>query len=378
MLEEELLMSNNPLLKLQEYGQSIWLDDLRRKMIQSGELQRLIDEDGIRGVTSNPAIFEKAITGNPEYEKDIRALAAQGKSIEDIYQALTVKDVQMAADIFRPLYDRTDGMHGYVSLEVNPHLAHDSAATIAEAHRLWEALARPNVMIKVPATKEGLVCIEELIGAGLNINVTLLFALPRYREVVRAYIRGLQARADAKGSLANIASVASFFLSRIDVLIDPLLRKKRREQGADADIAKRIYGQVAIACAKQATRIAEELFGGEDFAALQAQGARPQRLLWASTSTKEDEFSDIKYVEALIGQDTINTLPRETLEAYRDHGRPEQRLGQNMDEAAQVLGELAQLELVLDDLTEQLEQEGVEKFNKPYDKLLAALQKTVE
>ncbi len=370
-------MSKNPLVMIQDYGQSIWLDDLRRKMIQSGELQRLIDEDGIRGITSNPAIFEKAITGSPEYDEDIRALAGQGKSVEDIYQALTVKDVQMAADGFRPLYDKSDGLHGYVSLEVNPHLAHDSSATIAEAHRLWQALDRPNVMIKVPATKEGLISIEELIGAGLNINVTLLFALPRYRQVIKAYIRGLHARADAGGALAPIASVASFFLSRIDVLIDPMLRKKRREQGPDADLAKRIYGQVAIACAKQATRIAEELFSGDDFAALRKQGARPQRLLWASTSTKEDEFSDIKYVEALIGPDTINTLPRETLEAYRDHGRPERRLGQDMDDAAQVLDDLARLDLVLGELTEQLEQEGVEKFNKPYDKLLVALEKTV-
>ena len=257
-------MSNNPLRTIQDYGQSIWLDDLRREMVQSGELQRLIDEDGIRGVTSNPAIFEKAITGSPEYDEDIQALAGQGKSIEDIYQALTVKDVQMAADVFRPLYDQSGGQHGYVSLEVNPHLAHDSGATIAEAHRLWEALARPNVMIKVPATREGLICIEELIGAGINVNVTLLFALPRYRQVVEAYIRGLQARADAGKPLAGIASVASFFLSRIDVLIDPILRKKRREQGPDTDIVKRIYGQVAISCAKQATRIAEKVHGGDE------------------------------------------------------------------------------------------------------------------
>lgn len=370
-------MSKNPLRTIQDYGQSIWLDDLHRKMIQSGELQRLIDEDGLRGVTSNPAIFEKAITGNPEYDEDIQSLAGQGKSIEDIYQALTVKDVQLAADVFRPLYDSSDGLHGFVSLEVNPHLADDSAATIAEAHRLWDALDRPNVMIKVPATREGVVAVEELIGAGLNINVTLIFGLPRYREVGKAYIRGLQARADAGGALAGIASVASFFLSRIDVLINPLLQKKIDEQEPGADIARRIYGQVAIASARQATRIAEELFSGEDFADLRAQGARPQRLLWASTSTKEDEFSDIKYVEALIGPDTVNTLPRETLDAYRDHGAPERRLDQEMDKAAQVREELAQLDLALDELTEQLEREGVEKFNKPYDKLMESLRKTV-
>ena len=362
-------------MAIQDYGQSIWMDDLRRNMIISGELQRLIDEDGIRGVTSNPAIFKKAISGSPEYAEDIRRLVEQGKPVEEIYQVLTVKDVQLAADRFRPLYDQSGGLHGYVSLEVNPHLANDSDGTLAEAHRLWEALARPNVMIKVPATREGLICIEQLIGAGLNVNVTLLFGLPRYREVIEAYIRGLEIRAADDGSLVGIASVASFFLSRIDVLVDPMLQKIIRQQLPGAKVAERIYGQVAIASAKRATLIAEELFTTERFAKLRARGARPQRLLWASTSTKEDEFSDVKYVEALIGPDTINTLPRETLDAYRDHGQPEQRLGQDMDKAAQILEDLAALDIVLDDLTAQLEQEGIDKFVKPYDSLIETLKK---
>jgi transaldolase len=369
-------MKKNPLYTIQDFDQSIWQDDIGRKMILSGELKRLIEQDGIRGVTSNPSIFEKAIAESHDYDEDIRALALQGQSAEKIYQALTVKDVQMAADLFRPLFDRSNGRHGFVSLEVNPHLARDVDGTIAEACRLWKALDRPNVMIKVPATEQGLICIRQLISEGLNINVTLLFGLPRYREVADAYIGGLEARAAAHKPLDPIASVASFFLSRIDVWIDPML-KKIMEQQPDAGTAKRIYGQVAIASAKGAYRIYKEIFEGDRFGKLTPKGARPQRVLWASTGTKEPEFSDIKYVEALIGPDTVNTLPRETLDAYRDHGRPARRLDQDMEKAGEVLESLFKLGIDLDQVTQGLEEQGIEKFVKPYDSLLEKLEKSL-
>jgi transaldolase len=281
----------------------------------------------------------------------------------------------MAADLFRPLYEDSEGKYGFVSLEVNPHLAHDIDGTLDEARHLWEALSRPNVMIKVPATQEGLTCIEQLIAEGLNINVTLLFGLPRYRQVAQAYIRGLEARAAKEAPLERIASVASFFLSRIDVLVDPMLKKRKEDRPADIETVDQIYGKVAVASAKCAYQIYQEIFTGERFTALERKGARPQRLLWASTSTKEPEFSDIKYVEALIGPNTINTLPRETLDAYRDHGQPEQRLTDDQDEAQQALHSLAELGIDIDRLTQDLEDQGVDKFIKPYDSLMQTLEK---
>jgi transaldolase/glucose-6-phosphate isomerase len=368
-------MENNPLRSIHDFGQSIWQDDIRRKMIYSGELKRLIEQDGISGVTSNPSIFEKAIAHSRDYDDDIRALALLGRSSAEIYENLTVRDVQMAADLFRPLYDLSDGGHGFVSLEVNPHLARDVEGTIAEAHRLWKALDRPNVMIKVPATRQGMTCIRRLIGEGLNVNVTLLFGLPRYREVVEAFIGGLEDRAAAGKPVDRIASVASFFLSRIDVWIDPMLKKKIQDGQAYADIAQKVYGQVAIASAKKAYRIYQEIFGGDRFAALIQKGARPQRLLWASTSTKEAEFSDVKYVEALIGPDTVNTLPRETIAAYRDHGRPARRLTQDMQAADEVLNNLTKVDIDIDEVTRGLVEQGIEKFNQPYDSLMDTLEK---
>ncbi|MGW8195056.1 MAG: transaldolase, partial [Desulforhopalus sp.] len=302
-------MYKNPLKAIEEFGQSIWQDDLQRDMLLSGELQQLIERDGIKGITSNPSIFEKGISGSSDYDNDIDRLTRQGKSVQEIYETLTVEDVQMAADLFRPFYDGSDGRDGFVSLEVNPHLAHDVQGTIDEARHLWRVLARPNVMIKVPATKEGLLCIEQLISDGLNINVTLLFGLPRYREVAEAFIRGLESRAADGASLDHIASVASFFLSRIDVKLDPIFKNIKRDVLPGADIADELFGKVAIASAKCAYLIYEEIFESDRFAVLAEKGGRPQRLLWASTSTKEREFSDIKYVEALIGEHTVNTLP---------------------------------------------------------------------
>jgi transaldolase len=366
-------MENNPLKQLGLLGQSIWLDYIRRDLIASGELRRLIKEDGLRGMTSNPAIFEKAIVESRDYDDDIRAMALKGDGIETIYAALSQRDVQSAADEFRPLYDSMDGKDGYVSLEVNPHLARDTNGTLKEARQLWTALNRPNVLIKVPATAEGLPVIRQLISEGISVNVTLLFGLPRYRQVAEAYIAGIEARAAQGKPVKHIASVASFFVSRIDALVDPLLEKPRAQGGQEAYLDKKVQGQVAIASAKMAYQIYKEIFGSARFKKLAAQGARTQRLLWASTSTKNPSYSDVKYVEALIGPDTVDTAPPETLDAYRDHGEPKARLEQGVDEARWVLDQLPEVGISIDDVTQKLEDEGVEKFNQPFDKLMAAL-----
>ena len=368
-------MNSNPLTDLGTLGQSIWLDYIRRDLITSGKLRRLIEEDGLRGMTSNPSIFEKAIVESHDYDDEIRTLAHEGRGAEAIYEALSQHDVQSAADEFRPVYDKTDGKDGYVSLEVNPHLAHDTKGSLAEARRLWTALDRPNVFIKIPATAEGLPVIQQLISEGISINVTLLFGLPRYRQVVEAYIAGIEARAAEGKPVKHVASVASFFVSRIDALVDPLLEKAATQGGKEADLARKLHGQVAIASAKVAYQIFKEIFGRDRFQRLANQGARVQRLLWASTSTKNPNYSDVKYVEALIGPDTVNTVPLETLEAYRDHGDPRTQLERDVKEAYRVLERLRELGIDLDKLTRQLEDEGVEKFNQPFDKLMETLTK---
>ena len=365
-------MKSNSLRELGALGQSIWLDYIRRDLMASGGLRRLIEEDGLRGMTSNPSIFEKAIADSHDYDEDIRALALEGKGAEAIYESLSQRDVQSAADEFRPLYDSTDGKDGYVSLEVNPHLAHDTNGTVVEARRLWAALNRPNVFIKVPATADGLPAIRQLISEGINVNVTLLFGLPRYRQVAQAYIAGIEVRATQGKPVRNVASVASFFVSRIDALVDPLLEELIAQGGQEADLAKKVRGRVAIASAKMAYQIYKEIFG-DRFRTLAAQDARVQRLLWASTGTKNPAESDVKYVEALIGRDTVNTVPLETLDAYRDHGEPQARLEKDVKHARWVLEQLPALDLSIDNVTRKLEDEGVEKFNKPFDKLMETL-----
>jgi len=366
-------MKNNPLKQLETLGQSIWLDYIRRDLIAGGGLRQLIEEDGLRGMTSNPSIFEKAIVESPDYDEEIRALALEGKGAQAIYETLSQRDVQSAADQFLPLYHSTDGKDGYVSLEVNPHLAHDNDGTIEEARRLWAALNRPNVFIKVPATADGLPAIRQLISEGISVNVTLLFGLPRYRQVAEAYIAGIEARAAQGKPVKHIASVASFFVSRIDALVDPLLEELIAQGGKEADLAKLVRGQVAVASAKIAYQIYKEIFSGDRFRKLAAQGARVQRLLWASTSTKNSDYADVKYIEALIGSDTVNTAPMETLDAYRDHGEPKPRLEQDVNEARRLLERLPELGINIDNVTQQLEDEGVEKFNKPFDKLMKIL-----
>ena len=313
-------MKNNPLKQLELLGQSIWLDYIRRDLIASGELRRLIEEDGLRGMTSNPAIFEKAIVDSHDYDESIRVMSLKGNGAAEIYETISHRDVQSAADEFLPLYDRTDGKDGYVSLEVNPHLAHDTNGTMEEARRLWSALNRPNVFIKVPATIEGLPAIQQLISEGTNVNVTLLFGLPRYRQVAEAYLGGIEARATQGKAMKPVASVASFFVSRIDSHVDPLLAPILAQGGREADLAKEVRGQVAVASAKLAYQIYKEIFDTLRFKRLADEGARVQRLLWASTGTKNPGYSDVKYIETLIGPDTVNTVPVETLNAYRDHG----------------------------------------------------------
>jgi len=367
-------MKPNPLLELQALGQSIWIDFIRRETTTSGELQQLIEQDGVSGVTSNPSIFEKAIAEGHEYEAAIQALISEGKTVAEIYQRLTVKDIQMVADLLRPVYDRTAGQDGFVSLEVSPGLAYDTSGTIEEARRLWSLVDRPNTMIKVPATQQGLPAIRQLTGEGINVNITLLFGLPRYREVADAYITGLETLASSGGNLKQVASVASFFLSRIDVLLDPILEEKSQAGGPPAELAGRLQGQAAIASAKVAYQIYGEIFENDRFKRLADQGAKPQKLLWASTSTKNPEYTDTKYIEPLIGPETINTLPIETLVAYRDHGDPKRSLALHVPEAYQTLSDLSRTGIDLDAVTQQLEEEGVKKFVTAFDRLIALLE----
>ncbi len=370
-------MSKNPLTELASLGQSIWLDYIRRDLLESGELKRLINDDGLRGMTSNPAIFEKAITESHDYDEEMQKLGAEGKNVLEIYETLSLCDVRRAADDFRQVFDRTNGQDGYVSLEVNPHLAYDTAGTIEEAKRLWASLDRPNVMIKVPATTAGLTAVSQLISEGVNVNVTLIFGLSRYRETAAAYLSGLETRASLGKPLDHAASVASFFISRIDTLVDPLLEKCIADGGEEAVIAKGALGQVAISSAKMAYQAYKEMFESERFKRLAEQGARPQRLLWASTGVKNPCYSDVKYVDSLIGPNTVNTVPMETLAAYRDHGAPASRLEEDVHLAQTILERLHETGIDIDKATQQLEDEGIDKFNKPFDKLLAALERAM-
>ena len=358
-------MAANRVKQIHELGQSIWLDFIDRQIMNSGRLQQLIDEDGIRGITSNPAIFEKAISSSQDYDEDIRQLARADKSNEDIFYEVAISDIQRAADLFRPVYDeKVDGADGFVSLEVSPHLALDTEGTLVQARQLWKAVNRPNVMIKIPGTEPGLAAIRRSISEGINVNVTLLFSLERYEAVAEAYIAGLEDRVMAEQPIDQIASVASFFLSRIDTLIDPML------PGVGLADFK---GEVAIASARLAYQSYKRLFGSERFAKLAEKGAVPQRLLWASTGSKDPAFSDVKYVEALIGANTVNTVPMDTLDAFRDHGEARETLERDTAGAQETIGRVKGA-FNLAALLQQLEDEGIEKFNKPYDKLIQAIE----
>lgn len=366
-------MNENPLQRLEKYGQSIWTDFISRRMIERGGLQQFIQNDGVSGVTSNPSIFEKAIAESNDYDVAIRELAEKGKSAEEIYEIVTVEDIQHTADVLLPVYDRLQGKDGFVSLEVSPKLANDTDGTIEEARRLWSAVNRPNVMIKVPGTEAGLPAIRQLIQEGINVNITLLFGLPRYRQVVEAYVAGLESRVGRREQLKDVSSVASFFLSRIDVLVDPVLEKQAQSGGPNSGIAGSLIGTTAIASAKIAYHMYEEAFADKRFRKLAGLGARTQRLLWASTSTKNPKYSDVKYVEPLIGAETINTVPLETLDAYRDHGKPSSTLTNDLAQSQSNLDNLKKFGIDLDAVTQQLEKEGVEKFVKAYDLLIMTL-----
>lgn len=346
-------------------GTSVWFDFIRRDLLEDGGLAGLVAE-GIRGVTSNPSIFQSAIAGSSEYDDDIRAALERdpASSENDLYEAFAIEDIRAAADILRPVYDQSDGGDGFVSLEVSPLLAADTAATVVEARRLWQAVARPNLLVKVPATSEGVPAIETLISEGINVNVTLIFSLAHYEAIARAYIRGLEAAEDP----SRIASVASFFVSRVDTLTDSLLE----EIGTDEALALR--GRAGIANSKQAYRMYEELFGGDQFGHLAARGARPQRLLWASTGTKNPDYSDVLYVEELIGPNTVNTAPPGTIDAFRDHGeiRGPTLLGDWADADASING-LAGVGVDFDDVTARLQEDGVAAFADAFAGLMAAL-----
>ncbi len=358
-------MQKNNVISIGDFGQSIWLDFFDRKIMDSGELKKLIDDYGISGVTSNPSIFEKAITGSSDYDEDIATLSGKENNNGKIFFSLAVKDIKRATDFFKPVYEKTSGEDGFVSLEVSPLLAHDTDGTIKQARELWKAVDRKNVMIKIPATAEGLPAIRKCISEGININITLLFGLSRYKEVVDAYLSGLEERVKANQPINQIASVASFFLSRIDVLIDPLLEERGLLD---------LKGEVAIASAKKAYEMYKNIFSSDRFKKLEAKGAKKQHVLWASTSSKDPSFSDVKYVEALIGNETINTIPLETLNAFNDHGKAGNNLENDMDKATAVLAQLIARGIDIDIITQKLEDEGIEKFNKAYGKLLKAIE----
>lgn len=357
----------NALNRLRKHGQSIWLDLLNREIMDTGKLGNLITDDDLRGLTSNPSIFEKAISESSDYDEDISRLAREEDGDnEEIFFDLAIKDIQRAADIFKPVYDRTSGADGFVSLEVSPHLARDTDATIEQVRDLWRRVDRKNVMIKIPGTEEGLHAIRKCLSEGININVTLLFGLPRYKEVTEAFMGGLEDRLKMGESIENVASVASFFLSRIDVMIDPMLDEKNN---------KELRGKVAIASAKKAYQIYQEMIHSDRFVEIERRGGQRQRVLWASTSTKDPSYSDVKYVETLIGPETINTLPMETIDAFRDHGRVEETLTEGVDKAGEILEKLKNTGIDIDEITAKLEEEGIEKFNKAYDKLLESIGK---
>jgi transaldolase/glucose-6-phosphate isomerase len=372
---KEGIVGSNPLVELQKYGQSIWYDNISRGLLTSGELKRFIEEDGILGVTSNPTIFNKAIAGSDDYDDDLRRLVSEGKGVPEIYEALAVGDVKMAADILRPIYEQTGGKDGYVSLEVSPRLAYDTEGTIAEARRLRRTVGCDNVMIKVPATPEGIPAIERLIGEGININVTLIFSLEVYAEVMNAYLAGLERLTQAGRPLDSVASVASFFVSRIDTLTDKLLEQRLRAAGDRDEYEKLrgLLGQAAIASARNAYAMFKEVFSGPRFAALKEKGTQLQRPLWASTSTKNSAYPDTYYIQALIGPDTVDSAPPVTLAAFKDHGVAQPTLEGGVGEAKETLKRLEEVGIDMAWVTQKLLEEGVKVFADSYDSLLESL-----
>ena len=371
-------MSENPLFRLREFGVSVWCDELSREMIRGGRMKQLMDEKAVVGVTSNPSIFQKAMSEGDAYDADIDRLAAAGKSKQEIFEALAIEDIRQACDLFRPVYDATGGGDGYVSIEVSPTLADDTEATVREATRFHEEIDRPNLLVKIPATPAGLPAIQRMIGIGRSINITLIFSLERYAAVAEAYLKGLEKLAAEGRDLSPVASVASFFVSRVDTEADKRIDAKIAQTTDPA--ARRelegLKGKTAVANAKLAFSKYREIFSGPRWEKLAARGARVQRCLWASTSTKNKAYSDILYVEDLVGRPTVNTMPIETMEAYQDHGKPRQTLAEGVEEADRVLAALARHGIDYSDITDNvLEREGVGKFAEAFDKLLGLLEK---
>lgn len=368
----------NPLKALLAYGQSPWMDYIRRDLLTSGELQKYIDNDGLRGMTSNPAIFEKAIVGSNLYADIVTSPEAKNLGAKAVFDKIAIRDVQDACDIFKPIYAQTSGRDGYVSHEVSPDLANDTKATIEEARRLWKLVNRPNVMIKIPATPEGIPAIRQTLEEGLNINITLLFAQSAYEKVAEAFLAALEARSAKGQDISRIASVASFFVSRIDSLVDSKVDEKLKS-AADAQqkaLLESLRGKIAIANAKLTYKKYQELFGNARWNALAAKGAQTQRLLWASTSTKNPQYRDVLYVEELIGADTVDTIPPATFDAFRDHGKLRASLTENVDAARNTMEDLAKAGISMKDVTDKLLVDGVKLFADAFKQLLAATGKS--
>ncbi len=376
--------ANNPIFQIeQNYGQSIWMDNLSRTLIQSGELKRMIEERGVIGITSNPSIFEKAIVGNAVYDADIEAGISAGKSVQEIYESLVFEDIRNACDIFKSVYEQSNGLDGYVSIEVPPIIANDTQKTIEEARRYFSEIGRQNVMIKIPGTVNGLPAVEQVISEGINVNVTLLFSVDSYIETAWAYIRGLEKRAEQGEDISNIASVASFFLSRIDSNIDARIDEKLKE-GVDRIEKKAtleaVKGKVAIANAKIAYDKYKEIIQSDRWKALSEKGAKVQRLLWASTGTKNPEYSDVMYVDELVGPDTVNTLPPNTIEACADHCSPDNRLETGVEEAYHLIENLKDpdIDINLNEVMDELLEDGLAKFVQPFESLISSLEEKVK
>jgi transaldolase len=366
----------NPLRELTTLGQSIWLDDIDRGDLLSGRFRRLIDEDGLAGATGNPTIFEHSITHDTTYDEQMQQLIRERKSAQEIYEALAITDEQTVADLLRPVYERTGGQDGFVSIEVSPYLAHATEQTLVEVRRFWHTIARPNLMVKIPSTPAGIPAIRQALSEGININITLMFSLDNYRQVAEAYLSALEDRLAAGKDISRIASVASFFVSRVDVLVDNLLEDKMEAVGASAQQQKlkTLQGKTAIANARLAYQEFKRLFSGSRFAALQQRGARVQRPLWASTSTKNPAYRDVLYIEELIGPDTVNTMPLKTLESFREHGNVRLSIEDRLQEAKAHLAALAEIGISYDQVTRQLQEEGVQKFIDSFQKLFACIE----
>jgi len=356
-------MISNPLQKIRDLGQSIWYDNISRNIINSGDLRRMIIDDDIKGVTSNPTIFQNAISSGSEYDELAKEYLLENKnlSVDELYEKLIINDIKDGADILKSVYDETNGLDGYISVEVSPNLAYKLEETVAEAKKLWELVNCPNLMIKVPATKEGVAAVRQLISEGINVNVTLMFSMQHYLDVVEAYLSGLEDRLKNGGEISNIASVASFFVSRVDTMTD----KKLDEMSNDS-----LTGKIAVANSKVVYQKSLEIYSSERFKKLESAGAKKQRLLWASTGTKNPKYSDVLYVEELLGKDTVNTVPPATLDAFRDHGIPEETLTKNIEQSEKYLKDLEDIGVSLDEITDQLQLDGVDAFINSFTTLM--------